>query len=65
MEVKINEILNQIMHEREWTQSELALHYGVSKSQVSRWLSGVQKPCLDVYIMLKSDYDSIVNNKAI
>lgn len=61
---RFTEMLEKIMEEKEWNRQELARHYKVSKSQVTRWFGG-QLPRADTFETIKADYDKLKVAKAV
>ena len=47
MEMEFKEILEELMINKNYTQTELAVLIGVKQSQVSEWLKGKAKPGYD------------------
>ena len=61
MDLKV--VLNTIMRKNGWNQSNLATNYGVSRSQVTRWIAGEQMPNGKVMMALFADYNEILSKK--
>lgn len=60
MEAKrLKRMIEVIMDEKEWTQSELADYVGVTQAQVSRWLSGIQSPNAEATMMIYELYNKL------
>lgn len=58
MAKKVPEMIKKIMEKKSWTQVEVALHFGVHKSQITRWLNGAQ-PRYDVMVKIIDEYSEI------
>lgn len=61
---RFQKMINKIMEEKGWNRQELAQHYKVSKSQVTRWFAG-QTPRADTYEAIKTDFERINTQKAV
>ncbi len=52
--------IEQIRRFHDWSRKELAEHYKVAPSTVTRWFTGVQTPGGQLFLQLNQDYDNIV-----
>lgn len=55
----VREVIKTILRHRNWDKIELARHYKVAPSQVTRWLAGVQRPRGEVYLDMYLEYKKI------
>ena len=59
----VREIIKTILRHKNWDKIELARHYKVAPSQVTRWLAGVQRPRGEVYLDMFLEYQKIKNEE--